>query len=49
MAGIHLLNESDGTYNRSAVNKYFPQGGVRLASETSSSRFIRLSPENVRS
>ena len=30
MAGIHLLNESDGTYNRSAVNKYFPQGGVRL-------------------
>ena len=30
MAGIHLLNESDGTYNRSAVNKYFPQGGMRL-------------------
>lgn len=30
MAGIHLLDESDGTYNRAAVNKYFPQGGVRL-------------------
>lgn len=30
LAGIHLLDESDGTYNRGAVRRYFPQGGVRL-------------------
>lgn len=30
MAGIHLLNEKDGSYNTSFVQKYFPKGGVRL-------------------
>lgn len=30
VAGIHLLNETDGTYNISFLKKYFPQGGVRL-------------------
>ncbi|HBN55629.1 MAG TPA: molybdopterin biosynthesis protein [Lachnospiraceae bacterium] len=30
IAGIHLLDENDGTYNESYVRKYFPQGGVRL-------------------
>ncbi len=30
VAGIHLLNEKDGTYNESFVRKYFPGGGVRL-------------------
>ncbi len=29
-AGIHLLDEKDGTYNTSFVRKYFPKGGVRL-------------------
>lgn len=30
VAGIHLLDEKDGTYNESYVRKYFPGGGVRL-------------------
>lgn len=30
VAGIHLLNEADGTYNTAFLMKYFPKGGVRL-------------------
>lgn len=30
VAGIHLLDEKDGTYNEFFVRKYFPGGGVRL-------------------
>lgn len=30
IAGIHLLNEADGTYNEAFLEKYFPNGGVRL-------------------
>lgn len=30
IAGIHLLNEDDGTYNTAFINKYLPGGGVRL-------------------
>ncbi len=30
IAGIHLLDERDGTYNVSFIKKYFPHGGVRL-------------------
>lgn len=30
LAGIHLLDERDGSYNTSFVKKYFPAGGVRL-------------------
>ena len=30
LAGIHLLNEEDGVYNTAYVQKYFPNGGVRL-------------------
>ncbi len=29
-AGIHLLNEADGSYNTSFIRKYFPKGGVSL-------------------
>jgi len=29
-AGIHLLNEQDGSYNTAFIRKYFPHGGVRL-------------------
>ena len=29
-AGIHLLNETDGTYNTAFIKKYFPKGGVCL-------------------
>lgn len=30
IAGIHLLDECDGSYNTSFIHKHFPQGGVRL-------------------
>ena len=30
IAGTHLLNEEDGTYNTAFVKKYFPNGGVSL-------------------
>ena len=30
MAGCHLLNTVDGTYNVSFIKKYFPRGGVKL-------------------
>ena len=30
LAGIHLLNEKDGTYNESFVRKQFREGGVRV-------------------
>lgn len=30
IAGCHLLNTEDGSYNVSFVKKYFPKGGVRL-------------------
>ena len=30
IAGIHLLDEKDGSYNESFIKKYFPKGGVRL-------------------
>lgn len=30
IAGTHLLDEATGGYNTSFINKYFPNGGVRL-------------------
>ena len=30
VAGTHLLNENDGSYNVAYIRKYFPQGGVSL-------------------
>ncbi len=30
IAGIHLLDEKDGSYNKSYIKKFFPQGGVKL-------------------
>ena len=30
VAGTHLLNEEDGTYNVASIRKYFPRGGVSL-------------------
>ena len=30
IAGTHLLDESDGTYNTAFIKKHFPHGGVRL-------------------
>lgn len=31
-AGCHLLDTTDGSYNRAFIKKYFPKGGVRLIS-----------------
>lgn len=31
-AGCHLLDTTDGSYNRSFIKKYFPKGGVHLVS-----------------
>ena len=30
LAGTHLLDETDGSYNSSYIRRYFPDGGVRL-------------------
>ena len=30
IAGVHLLDEHDGSYNTTFIKKYFPKGGVRL-------------------
>ena len=30
VAGIHLLDELDGSYNKSYIHKFFPNGGVKL-------------------
>lgn len=30
VAGVHLLDERNGSYNTSFIRKYFPSGGVRL-------------------
>ena len=32
LGGTHLLDEETGEYNKSYVNRYFPDGGVRLIS-----------------
>ena len=29
-AGVHLLDETDGSYNTAFIRRYFPQGGVSL-------------------
>ncbi len=30
IAGVHLLDEADGSYNTAFIKRYFPRGGVRL-------------------
>jgi len=30
IAGVHLLDEADGSYNTAFIKRYFPKGGVRL-------------------
>ncbi len=52
LAGIHLLDESDGSYNISYVKKYFPDGGVRLIEGTGREQGFMLSkgnPKNIQS
>jgi len=45
-AGIHLLNEKDGSYNITYLQKYFPQGGVRLVECVGRSQGLMLATGN---
>lgn len=50
IAGVHLLDEKDGSYNTSFIKKYFPQGGVRLVEcvgRTQGLMTARGNPENI--
>ncbi len=46
IAGIHLLDENDGSYNVSYVRKYFPQGGVRLIEGTGREQGFMVAKNN---
>lgn len=52
IAGIHLLNEGDGTYNTAFINKYLPGGGVRLVECVNRTQGLMLqkgNPKGIRS
>lgn len=46
IAGTHLLDESDGSYNTAFINKYFPKGGVRLVECVGRSQGLMLQKGN---
>jgi len=46
LAGVHLLDETDGSYNTSFIKKYFPQGGVRLVECVGRSQGLMLGKGN---
>ena len=46
IAGTHLLDEADGTYNYSYIRKFFPQGGVRLVECVGRTQGLMLSSGN---
>ena len=45
-AGVHLLDETDGSYNTSYIRKYFPRGGVRLVECVGRTQGLMLAPGN---
>lgn len=50
IAGIHLLDEKDGSYNHSFVKKYFPNGGVSLiecVGRTQGIMVAKKNPKNI--
>lgn len=52
VAGIHLLDERDGSYNRSFLQKYFPNGGVHLVECVGRTQGLMLAagnPKKIRS
>ena len=52
LAGIHLLNEKDGSYNQSFVNKYFPNGEAALiecVGRTQGIMVAKKNPKNITS
>lgn len=46
IAGCHLLDEADGSYNTAFIKKYFPNGGVRLVECVGRSQGLMLAPGN---
>lgn len=52
IAGTHLLDESDGSYNTAFIKRYFPNGGVRLVECVGRSQGLMLqkgNPKNITS
>jgi putative molybdopterin biosynthesis protein len=46
VAGVHLLDEADGSYNTSYIKKHFPAGGVRLVECVGRTQGLMLAPGN---
>lgn len=46
IAGVHLLDERDGSYNTSFIRKYFPAGGARLVECVGRTQGLMLAPGN---
>lgn len=46
LAGIHLLDEKDGSYNQSFVKKYFPNGGITLTQCVGRTQGIMVAKKN---
>ena len=46
LAGIHLLNEKDGSYNQSFVTKYFPNGEATLIECVGRTQGIMVAKKN---
>ena len=46
LAGIHLLNEKDGSYNQSFVTKYFPNGEAALIECVGRTQGIMVAKKN---
>lgn len=46
VAGIHLLDEADGSYNISFLKRYFPHGGVRLVECVGRVQGLMVAPGN---
>ena len=46
LAGIHLLNEKDGSYNQSFVTKYFPKGKASLIECVGRTQGIMVAQKN---
>ena len=46
LGGVHLLDEADGSYNVSYVERYFPNGGVALVECVQRSQGLMVTPGN---
>ncbi|MBQ8263664.1 MAG: molybdopterin biosynthesis protein [Oscillospiraceae bacterium] len=46
IAGTHLLDETDGSYNSAFIRRYFPNGGVRLVECVGRSQGLMLQKGN---